>query len=397
MQPRPRIAVALGLVLLAVAALGGSAAARQQPLPKPKAKTTAGRVEALAMDGARIAFDVAAGYGSKTRCNAVYVWNVARNTTTRASGRETCGADTTSTGAGVRELALAGGRAAWIVNKGGNSESDDYLYASAVTRPRERIVASARRSGSVDGVLTGNWLGGLVGSGSFLAVDHWSTDASGAVATVQLQRVGTRLGGIAEGPETMLAQSTDGRQIAVLRTDSTIGLYSTRGTLLRSVTSRQRAIEVALRRDYLVALTGGSLEVYNSHSGRLLRTWRVAPGTRSLDVSSGLAAYASGGSVQVVRLSTGKRVLGVRAGAPVSAVQLEPAGLAYASGRGDRPARIVFVPMKRVLPKTAYAGKAGIASLVGAAESAPKTAYAGKAGIASLVGAAESAPKQPRR
>jgi hypothetical protein len=351
MQPPPRIAVALGLALVAVTALATSAAARRTPLPKPKAKTAPGRIEALAMDGSRIAYDVAAGYGTRTRCNAVYVWNVARNATTRVSGRETCSADATSTGAGVRELALAGGRAAWIVNKGGNSESDDYLYASTVARPHERIVASARRSGSVDGVLAGNWLGGLVGSGSFLAVDHWSTDASGAVATVQLQRVGTRLVDLAEGPETMLARSTDGRQIAVLRTDTTIGLYSARGELLRSLTSRQRATEVALRRDYLVALTAGnSLAVYNSHSGRLLRTWRVAPGAHSLDVSSGLAAYVAGASVHVLRLSTGKRVFGVRTGAPVPAVQLEPAGLAYAFGRGERPATIVFVPMKRVLP-----------------------------------------------
>ncbi len=355
-QPPPRTALGLGAAVLVVAALAGSAAARRPPLPKPRAKSTPGRIEALAMDGSRIAYDVAAGSGAKARCNAVFVWNVARGTTARVSGRETCSADTTSTGAGVRELALAGGRAAWIVNKGGNSESDDYLYASTVTRPAERIVASARRTGSVDGVLTGNWLGGLVGSGGFLAVDHWATDASGAVAAVQLQRVGTRLGDLAQGPETMLAQATDGRQVAVLRTgtDGTIGLYSTRGALLRNVTSPRRATEVALRRDYLVALTAGdALEVYNSHSGRLLRTWRVAHGAHSLDVSSGLAAYASGARVHVVRLSTGKSVFGARAGATVSAVQLEPTGLAYASGRGDGPGKIVYVPMKRVVPTPA--------------------------------------------
>ena len=30
------------------------------------------------MDGSRIAYDVAAGSGPKARCNAVFVWNVAR-------------------------------------------------------------------------------------------------------------------------------------------------------------------------------------------------------------------------------------------------------------------------------------------------------------------------------
>ena len=35
------------------------------------------------MDGSRVAYDVAGSYGSKTRCNAVYVWNVARKTPPR--------------------------------------------------------------------------------------------------------------------------------------------------------------------------------------------------------------------------------------------------------------------------------------------------------------------------
>ena len=348
-RPPPRIA-ALGLAALLLA-VSGSAAAKTAPLSKPKTKATPGRIEALAMDGSRVAYDVAAGTGPKARCNAVFVWNVARNVATRVSGRETCSADDTSTGAGVRELALAGGRAAWIVNKGGNSESDDYLYASTVTRAGERIVASARRSGSVDGVLTGNWIGGLVGSGRVLVVDHWQTDATGDVALVQLQRVGTRLGKLAEGLETMTARSTDGRQLAVLRADGTVGLYSTHGALLHTVTPTSAA-EVALRGDYLAVLTKArTLEVFNSHSGRKLRTWHVAAGAAHLDVAAGLASYAAGRRVHVIRLSTGKSVFGARGGATVSAVQLEPAGLAYALQRGDRPGTIVFVPMRRVLPK----------------------------------------------
>src|SRR5215831_20053721 len=155
-QPPPRTALAFGLAVLVLAALSASAAARQAPLPKQKTTSTPGRIEALAMDGSRVAFDVAAGIGPKARCNAVFVWNLARNTTTRVSSRQTCGADSTSTGAGVRELALAGGRVAWIVNQGGNSESGDYLYVSTVARPGERVLATAFRTGDTSGVLTGN-------------------------------------------------------------------------------------------------------------------------------------------------------------------------------------------------------------------------------------------------
>lgn len=350
-QPSPpRTAFALGFAVLLLA--GGSAAGRPAPLPKIKTLGTPGRIEALAMDGSRVAYDVAGSYGSKTRCNAVYVWNVARkNSVTRVSGRPTCAADNTSTGAGVRELALAGGRAAWIVNQGGNSESSDSLYVSDVSHRGERLIASAFRSGDVSGILTGNWLGGLVGAGTFLALDHWATDSSGNVTSAKLRRIRTRLADLAEGPGTMTARSTDGRQVAVLRSDETVGLYSTHGKLLRTVRPNS-AVEVALRGDFLLVLTkSGTVDVFNSHSGRKLRTWRVAAGAAGLDVAAGLAAYAAGSHVHVVRLATGKSVFGTNARAPVSAVQLEPAGLAYAFGRGDRPAKIVFVPLRRLLPR----------------------------------------------
>jgi hypothetical protein len=357
LSARAAAVAVFALAALLLVALDGAAAAK--PKPRSLQKRTAGLVEALAMDGSRIAYDVAGNYGSRTRCNEVYVCNVARNVTTRVSGRPTCGADNTSTGAGVRELALAGGRVAWIVNQGGNSESSDSLYVSSVARPHERIVASAFRTGSVDGILTGNWLGGLVGAQTFLGVDHWATDSGGAVTSARLQRIGTRLGDLAQGAETMLAKSTDGRLVAVLRANGTIGVYSTRGALLRTVTPKQGATEVALRGDYLAVLTTAStLEVYNAHSGRRLKTWRVAPGARSLDVSSGLATYAApfpnGGYARVVhvrRLKSGRdRVLTTTAPELIG-VRLEPAGLAYAFSRiaPGRPGAVVFVPMSRVV------------------------------------------------
>jgi hypothetical protein len=344
--PPPSTAAASGLAALLIAALAGSAAAKPAPLPKPRTITAAGRIETLALDGTRLAYDVAAN-GTKQRCNAVYVWNVNRHTTTRVSGQQTCGADNTSTGAGVRELALAGSRVAWIVNQGGNSESGDYLYTTLVAHPGERVLASAFRTGDVSGVLTGNWLGGLVGAGTFLVVNHWATDSHGELTTASLERVAERVSDIAQGTATMTARSTDGRQLAVLRSDGTVGIYSTRAQLRRTVVPSS-AQEVALRGDYLVVLTKASvLEVYNSHSGRRLHTWRAA-GAVHLDISSGLAAYRAGRTVHVVRLTTGKRVFGARAAAAVTAVQLEPSGLAYAfRGPGDT-GRIVFVPMSRL-------------------------------------------------
>jgi hypothetical protein len=347
-------AVVIALAAVVLVAIDGAAAAKPH---HPLQKRTAGEIEALAMDGSRIAYDVAGQYGSGARCNEVYVWNPARGTT-RVSGRQTCGADNSSTGAGVRELALAGGRVAWIVNQGGNSESGDHLYVSSVARPHERVVASAIRTGSVDGILAGNWLGGLVGARSFLGLDHWATDSGGAVNSARLQRIGARLGDLAEGAGTMLAQSTDGRLIAVLRSDGTVGLYSTRGAFLRSVTPPP-ATDIAVRGDYLAVLTDDdTLVVYNSHSGRRLRTWRVAHKASSLDVSNGIATYAAplpgGGYSRVVhvrRLKTGRDRVLLTTPPQLIGVQLEPAGLAYGFSRiaPGRPGAVVFVPMSRVV------------------------------------------------
>jgi len=355
LSARTAAAALLGLTALLLLALDGAAAAK----PASLQKRIGVRIESLAMDGSRIAYDVAGEYGTKHPCNEVYVWNVGRNKTSRASGRQTCGADNSSTGAGVRELAVAGGRVAWIVNQGGNTESGDHLYVSSVAGSRERVLATAFRTGDVSAILTGNWLGGLVGSGGFLGVDHWATDSNGNVTTARLQKIGARLGDLAQGAGTMLAESTDGKLVAVLRDDGTIGLYSTRGALLRTVTPVHTATEIAVRGDYLAALTTtDTLEVYNSHSGRRLHIWRAAHKAGSLDVSSGFATYGapypSGGYARVVhirRLLSGRDRVLVTTPPALIGVQLEPAGLAYAFDRiaPGRAGTVVFVPMSRVV------------------------------------------------
>jgi hypothetical protein len=109
------------------------------------------------------------------------------------------------------------------------------------------------------------------------------------------------------------------------------------------------AAELALRGDFLVVLTTTrTLEVYNSHSGRRLHAWRVPAGAAHLDVSNGYTAYAVSRTVRLTRLSTGARRTVARAGSRVSALQLEPAGLAYAVERPHDSGAVVFVPMSRL-------------------------------------------------
>src|SRR5512142_1021232 len=180
---------AAGATALAVAATAGgttSRAAHVRHLKQP--------IEALAMDGSRIAYDLGARYVSGAS-NKVIVWNVRTGRTIKVSGKKTAAADSSSTGAGVFQLALAGQRAAWLMNVGGNLEGDDYLFTSSLTKPKERQAASVIRYGDncpgrSRSLCPGNWLGGLVGSGATIALNRWTTDDNGSVTDGELDLLG---------------------------------------------------------------------------------------------------------------------------------------------------------------------------------------------------------------
>src|SRR5947208_8259296 len=91
-------------------------------------------VAALALDGDRVAYDLTARDAAASHAaNKVVVWNVRTGTTIKVSGKKTAIADSTGTGSGVIQLAIAGSRAARLVNEGGNPGGDDYL--STPSRP----------------------------------------------------------------------------------------------------------------------------------------------------------------------------------------------------------------------------------------------------------------------
>jgi len=316
------------------------------------AKRTSGWIEALAMDGPRAAYDVDARGGS-SGCNRLFVWNVLTGSSARVSGKGTCNADSTSTGAGVRELAVAGTRVAWIVNLGGNTESNDYLYTASLRRPKERVLAAAVRRGDVDGILQGSWLGGLVGSDDLLAVNSWSTDSKDAVSGASLRVIApSGLTTIATGQAATLARSADLGRVAVLRPDGTVGTYTTSGALLRAVVPAP-AKEVALRKDYLVVLTKArALEIYNANTGAFIRKWPVPAGAEHLDVHSGIAVYSLGRQVRALRLATGTDVVLTTARRAIEDVEIEAPGVIYAFNtvKGTKDiGNVAFVPLSRVI------------------------------------------------
>jgi hypothetical protein len=150
------------LVVLAVSAAAASTATTTVVIH------TQWEIEALAMSGSRIAYDVSSENVLPTPkgCeNKVLVRSLRTGATQRVSGEKTCSADNSSTGDGVRELAFVGRRFAWIVNEGGNTQWYDYLRTASLPRPRERQLAGAARFGNFD-VQAGKWIGHLVGSGT---------------------------------------------------------------------------------------------------------------------------------------------------------------------------------------------------------------------------------------
>jgi hypothetical protein len=356
---RAFLVLAAGLLsgLALVASAAGTSTARGSQV-----RHLEGPVEVLAVDGSRIAYDVGAKYSSNPQAtNKVLVWNVRTGKTIKVSGKKTAAADTSSTGAGVFQLAIAGSRLAWLVNEGGNLEGDDYLFTSSLDRPRERQVASEIRNGDAcpgrsQGRCAGQWLGGLVGSGSLMAVNRWTTDATGAVTGGELDVFnGTRLKQVANGPDTVQAVTADGGRVAVLRTDGSVALYSAAGRLLLTVHTPD-AEALALRgRSLLVGTKSRALELYDARTGSLRKSFsaRGVRQPRNLDVQGNVAIYTTGsaGVLHALNLSSGKdRVITEPHGGVLLAL-IDRAGLAYArNGFGTNYGKgtLVFVPLARV-------------------------------------------------
>jgi hypothetical protein len=160
----------VGLVMVAGTIRLGLAASASGTTAKSPTQTrhAQGAIESLAIDGNRIAYDVGSTLGKAN--NKVPVWNVRTGTTTTVSGKRTRTVDDPSTGAGVFQLAIAGTRVAWLANVGGNTEGDDYLFSSSVTKPQEQKLASKQRLGdNCPGRSTrcaGGWLGGSSAQGA---------------------------------------------------------------------------------------------------------------------------------------------------------------------------------------------------------------------------------------
>jgi hypothetical protein len=351
-----RLVLSLPLMVAAVA-VGSAAAAHTAASAKPTVISTVGAIETLAMDGNRVAYDLESrGVG----CNTVHVWDTRTKKDAVVSGRGTCAADSTSTGAGVRELAVAGSRVAWIVNLGGNTESLDTLYTATVGGAKERKVTAAVRTGDVDGTLNGKWLGNLVGDGDLIALNRWTTEG-GAIGTASINRLKLGLTAFHTGLDSLRVMSADSGRVAVLDSQGRVRIYDANGVPVSSFEPNGKAKEVVIRKDYVVVLVPGALEIRGTLNGALIDTLPISPGARELDVHANIAVYVTGKTIRAVRLATKKETAIAVTPKRVVGVVIDDAGLAYAyntvtgvKGLG----KLWYLPLSLVQAKLAQAEKA---------------------------------------
>jgi hypothetical protein len=349
MKPGVLLLAAAGAAVALTPALGAPGAAS----PKPRVKTVKGEVQALGMDGAIVAY----GVKYLAECGGrVFFWNVQTNGGGVVSGKRTCEANSTSTGSGIVEVAVAASarRFAWLDNEGGNTESDDYLYSSSLPNPIERYVGMAMRTGNVDtGKLDGASLAGLTADGRIVAVSRYTTENE-ALVSGSLRLIGKKgLTMIARGVDSVISASASQGRIAVITSTRKINVLSSGGRLLRSFDVAE-ANGAAITSTELVVLTHASLQVFELSSGRLVHTWPAKRNGLSLDADSGFAAYRGRCEearrclqpIYVTRLSDGRTRVLARVDSRrefITGVELEPGGLVYAT-----PSKIVRYSLKQL-------------------------------------------------
>ena len=344
------------LLVLTVSASAGST-------PTRRIEHAAGPITALAIDGQRVVYS--------TDGNGVYVWNVRSDATSRVRRPTKSGFPL------IQEVAIAGLRVGWITRtvSGISEETSERLFTGSANGSGVRELGHSIRVHAfaplppLTQLWRGNWMTGLVGSGNTLAVSRWretpKPDWSGTTITnAVLDLVGAAgLRPIVTGEEAIVSRSADANRVAVLRADGTVGIYSSKGALLRKITPTS-AQEIALGGGRLVVLTSAkTLETYGSETGAPRESWPIrAQGSVGRLQSYGRIALYSvdplsrNRDLRLLDLKTGKGLVlprQARSGwndASVGALGIVYAVNSYKAYGGRHPSgSLVFVPTARVL------------------------------------------------
>ena len=322
-----------------------------------------GRISILAADGNRAAVTTTV----KRACaRQVVVWSgPGRRSTSMKPGILGCAGD------GISQLALGGGRVAWIEQGGGNS-LEMAVMAVGITGGARKQFEFATNGDRASGDPSGDWVGQLLGGGSLLAYNRWTQvcdrpeiEACGH-EDPQLRLADEQLIRIAAGHRTVILRGSaayplvavGGGHLAVARADG-ITIRTASGAEVAAVPNagtNARAVALSITR--LGIETTSTLDLYDVATGAPGKSIQLG-GAASLQLAgmtSKVALLRGPHRLVLVRLSDGKPAsLPLRPGAAATLVgaRLTDTGLFYAfnTRSATLSGRIVFVPMARLLAR----------------------------------------------
>jgi Tol biopolymer transport system component len=311
----------------------------------------------LSADGTRVAAVYAEVTEQQTAVGKVEVWDARSGELTRIPDVPYW--ISSSPGFSSRGFALAGERvAATAISSGGGIDTWRVTTAT-VSVPRATDFATTQSSWP--GPCCSTPLERLAGDGPLLVVDAWGPCrvsqnqpcASEPKLGGRLYRVeGARVTQIASDRGPLTLQSVDRDRILVDLENGALQLRRADGTPLFAITyGPARLLGAKLSGDDVVVLTSEGLADYDADTGDLRHQRRLAAADPRLDdVANGVAAYAAGGEIHLLRLTDGSETVVRPDGAGPVLAQLEEQGLFYSHTSGDPgyPGRIVFVPFDRL-------------------------------------------------
>jgi hypothetical protein len=352
--------------------LSEPAVAPGRSLPAKAVVSTRKPVSNLAADGRRAAFCL-----SSSDKRPLRVWT--------APGRRSAsfGADCE----GMNDLAVAGGRVAWIEYYFGNTDRGYVVSVASLSGGRVREVDSTIGEDieTVDmSDVSGPWVGALFGGDSVLAYNAWQVGCVPPPCDEECESEGGGGGGCYEGNPTLRVSGQWLGRIGARRVFGT--RRGRRAYPLRAVGGGRMAVEpagevvvlrpngsrvssvpaqtddpprgVALSRTHLALLRTFSLDLYSPATGVRQRSIPLGPaaGLELAGVNGRLALLRGKGHLVLVRLGDGKLVsfpLGAAASAGFVDAKLTGRGLFYAYNlpRGAKRGRVVFEPTGRLLAR----------------------------------------------
>jgi Tol biopolymer transport system component len=302
---------------------------------------TATPVAALSADGGRVAFVPRA---RPTDCEHPAVWVVGEPSIARFDLPEPCPPEARR----VREVTLAGSRAAWTLRASeGEGECSLDLMTATLADPRPLRIHAA---GNDKASCAPDYYH-VRGDGDLLVFNDASRlkrIGAGRVTCNGVQGFGAKICTTLRRNLAGSVDSVSGTSIAVRRPGA-VTVFDESGQLIRQFPFSPADVRAArLDGGRLVVWRFGVLEVYDVATGNRLRSYPVPTGFRLVDVDGGVAALIGGVTITLLRLDDSASRTITPGGAPVLA-DLEPPGLYYfyAVGGGGR---VTLLPRNEAEP-----------------------------------------------